>query len=313
MSGMKRLMWLSVAAVASVAGQDRMPPIQQQANIKTEDGTPLATSPQIIMLRRDCDIIDVFGSGLVVFRPHFYADPVSAPPCEARIIAAGYRPVTVTLDDGAVIVLKRLGANEGSGVSMTNLRAPEAARKEYERGEQDLARKRWAEAATHFEKAVAEYPQYASGWSELGAALARQDKPAEAEDALKRAISADPKYIKPYAQLAQLLGDQKRWADSVEVAERAFRLNPIEFPQVYCAHARASLELGKLDEAEKSVRQAIDNDAQHTVPQAEYFLAQILAAKGDRAEASKHLKVYLKLDKRGEYAEAARKLVAEWK
>lgn len=313
MTAMQRYMLLLLAAVACISGQDLGAPIQQQANIKTEDGTPFATSPQIIMLRHDCDILDVFGSGLVVFRPHFYADPVSAPPCEARIIAAGYRPVTVTLSDGAVIVLKRLGANEGSGVSMTNLRAPEAARKEYERGEQDLARKKWAEASGHFERAVAGYPQYASAWSELGAALERQGKLAEAEQALNRAIAADPKYIKPYGQLAELLGDQKRWEDSIEVAERAFRLNPIEFPQVYCAHARASLELGRLDEAEKSARQAIENDTQHSVPQAEYFLAQILAAKGDRTGASQHFKKYLKLDKHGEFAGAARELLKKWK
>ncbi len=271
-----------------------------RATIVTEDGAPFGVSPQILGW---CDIESQFGSGVVVLRR----------PCWATITAAGYRSVVADLKDGTVVVMKRLGANEGSTVSVTWMRAPAEARKEYERGEQQLARKKWAAAAARFTKAAELYPAFAPAWSELGEARAREGKAAEAERALERAIEADPKYLKPYEQMAGLLASLKLWKESAAVAERAFALKPVEFPRVYCYHAQASLALGRVEAAEKSAREALEIDAQGRAPEAEYFLAEALAARGDRASAMVQMKHYLERDKRGAYAEAAKKRLAEWR
>ena len=327
MAGLPLLLLLALApCVAQYAPDPNLAPIRtpyptpspEQAMIKTEDGTPFGVSPQIIPLPGSgCSILAVFGSGRVEFRPVYErAAVVSAAhqaPCRVMIAAAGYRATRAALRNGLVIVLNRLGANEGSTVSFKDLRAPAESRKEYERGEQALVQKKWTQAEQHFEQAVALYPEFATAWSELGAARQHQAKAGEAEQALKRAIELDPRYLKPYAQLAGLLGDQKRWGDSAAVAERALQLKPVEFPQIYCEYARASLQLGNLEAAEKSAREAIEIDASGTVAQAEYFLGEVLEAKGNRMGARYQMKRYLQRDKHGAYAEAAKKRLAEWK
>ncbi len=303
--------------------------LAQRSWIVTEDGTPLATTPQI---KGECTIVNIFGNGVLVVLWNSHSAALNAhsadlntPPgvgrplhkgqdsCEVIINAQGYRRTTATLTPDSTVVLKRIGISEGSGVSLTVLKAPQPARSQYEQGEQAMARKKWAEAQGHFEQAVALFPEYAMAWSELGAALQREDKPDEAEKALKRAIEVEPRYIKPYVQLAGLELTRHRYEESIAAARRAFKLNPIEFPELYCYHAQASLKLNRLDDAETSARKAIENDSEHTVPQAECVLGAVLAAKSDKAGAVEHLKLYLKHNKRGEYAEAAKKLLAELK
>ncbi len=284
------------------------------AKIATEDGTPLAVSPLIIARAGDCRIRNVFGGGTVMFVPtRLNPDGESyASACEVTIFAQGYRTLKAVLRDGAVVILKRVGENEGTGVSMTVLRAPPGARKEYQRGEQAIARKKWADAQARFEKALALYPDYATAWSQSADALQHLGKPAEAETALNRAIKADPKYIKPYVQLASLLLDQQRWQDALGISERALKLNPVEFPQAFSYHALACLNLGQKDAAERSARQAIDLDTDHEVPRAESVLATVLAAKGDLPGAIEHMRSYLKLAKHADDAPAARRQLTEW-
>lgn len=291
-----------------------LPPMERVAKITTEDGTPLAVSPQIIFPPGDCRIREVFGGGTVVFIPtRLNPDRESfSAVCEVTIFAQGYRTMKTVLRDGAVILLKRLGENEGTGVSMTVLRAPPNAKKEYERGEQAIAKKKWAEAQARFEQALALYPDYATAWSQMSDALQHQGKLPEAETALNRAIKADPKYIKPYVQLASLLLDQKRWEDAAGVAEQAFKLNPIEFPQVYSYYALACLNLGRMDAAEKSARRAVDLDSGHDYPRAEYVLAAVLAGKGDLAGAIEHARQYVSAVRRREDTSDAKRQIADW-
>jgi tetratricopeptide (TPR) repeat protein len=304
-----------LVACAEAYAQRPLRPMKMIAKITTEDGTPLAVSPQIIFFPGECVITDTFGNGTVVFLPTRIAPDGESymSSCRVTIHAVGYHTLNTLLSDGATIVLKRVGENEGSGISMTVLRAPANAKKEYERGEQAIAKKKWDQAQAHLEQAVALYPDYATAWSELSEALEQQGKIAEAQEALGRAMKADPKYLKPYAQLAGLAVEQQRWRDAADITERAMRLNPIEFPQVYVYHAQANLELGRVAEAEKSARKAIENDTQRTAPDAEYLLGEALGREGDLAGGLEHMKQYLSLAKKGKFADAARKRVAEWK
>ena len=131
------LLWGLVPGVAQVltpnvapAGPGSEQSIQQ-ATIEAEDGTPFAISPQIIRdAGSSCEIVAVFGSGLVQFRyeyPRVGAGVARASdlrPCVVKIVAAGYRPVWAQLRSGQVIVLKRLGVNEGYTISLQSLNAP---------------------------------------------------------------------------------------------------------------------------------------------------------------------------------------------
>src|SRR5579864_1894973 len=138
---------LALALLAS--GQMRY-----KAKIVTEDGTPLPATPQIIpdfsqRLVANCRILTMFGDGTIEYmvdwrsRPY---DPATADVCSVTIRLKGYRTTEATFRQNAVIVLKRIGDNEGSMVSMTALKAPEQAQKAYGKGVVAMTDKKWAAA-----------------------------------------------------------------------------------------------------------------------------------------------------------------------
>ena len=289
---------LALALVLAAMGQFRY-----RAKLATEDGSPLPTTPQIIpslsqRLVANCRILTMFGDGTVEYvidwrsRPY---EPATADVCSVTIRLKGYRATEATLRNGAVIVLQRLGDNEGSMVSLTALKAPEEAQKAYGKGVVAMTDKKWSAAQKNFERAVEIYPQYAQAWSDLGEVLREQSKTVEAGAAWKRALEADPKYIKAYLQLTRLALEEKRMEEAAGFAERALAMNPIEFPAIYFYDAAANYNLRRLDQAEKSVRRAIDLDSHHQIPRAEVLLGSVLAAKGDRRGAVEHLRKYLEM------------------
>lgn len=302
-NGMKSRFMLRGAALAfglvlAAAAQNRY-----HAKIATEDGSPLPGTPQIIpslavTLAPDCQIVTSFGDGTIEYVVNWRArpyDPATADMCSVTIRLKGYRTVQATLRQGGVVVLKRIGDNEGSLVSMTALKAPEQAQKAYGKGVANMTDQKWAAAQKHFERAVEIYPDYAGAWTDLGAVLLQQSDHEKARAAWEHAIQADPKYIKPYVELTRLDLEEKRTEDAANLAERAMATNPVEFPSIYFYDGVANYNLKRFPAAEKSARRAIDLDTNHEIPRAEVLLGSVLAAEGDRHGAVEHLKKYLEL------------------
>jgi tetratricopeptide (TPR) repeat protein len=292
---------------------------QYHAKLALEDGTPLPSAPMVIPTTMSdvprCIIQNLFGNGQIVYwvdwRSSSRYNRETPDLCQIGFSLQGYQRVDVTLHNGAVIVLKRLGDHEGGSVSMSALKAPPDARKAYEKGVAEIAKRKWAEAQKNLERAVAIYPEYAPAWSDLGEALREQSQPKEAGTAWERAIQADPKYGKPYLQLTRLAVSETRLEDAVRIAERAFEMRIIGFPGIYFYHALANYGLHRLDAAEKSARQAVELDAAHEMPHAEHLLGTVLAAKGDRRGAVEHLTKYLEAAPKAPDAEAVRKRIEE--
>jgi tetratricopeptide (TPR) repeat protein len=289
--------------VSVLAGVSAAETQQHTAKILLEGDIPLQEAPQIIPGRTvwrlpACSILNVFGNGTVQYvvdlanRPE---DPLTVDVCPVDIRLEGYRATNATLRQDAVIVLKRLGAGQGSSISMTALQAPAGARKAYENGVAALLKKKWDVAQEELEQAVAIYPEYAPAWSELGEALTEQSKPAEARAAWEHALKADPKFLKPYQQLAKLALDEGRNEDALRIADHGVALNPVEFPGIYYYDAVANYNFKNLEAAEKLARRAIRLDFPREIPLAESLLGSVLAAKGDRAGAIEHLRKYLEL------------------
>jgi Tfp pilus assembly protein PilF len=289
------------------------------AQIVTEDGSPLPTSPQIIpslsqTLTQECAIVNIFGNGsvqyLVNYRSRPY-DPSTADMCDVTIRLKGFQTLQVTLRNDATVVLKHIGLHEGSTVSATSLKAPEPARKAFGKGVNAMDDQKWASAQKNFEKAVEIDPDYAQAWSDLGEVLRRQSKPEEAHAALEKAVAADPKYIKPYVQLAMLDLAEKKPEDAANIAGKAVAMNPLEFPDLYFYNAVANFELKHMDVAEFSARRATELDAAHEVPRSELLLGSILASKGDRTGAIEHFRKYLELVPKADNAEQVKKAIAQ--
>ncbi len=304
---------LLLAGVAAAAAQS------YHAQIVTEDGSPLPTSPQIIpalsdRLVQECQIVNTFGNGsvqyLVNYRSRPY-DPATADACTVTIRLKGYQAAQVTLRNDATIVLKRVGLHEGSTVSASALKAPQPARKAYGKGVNAMTEEKWPAAQKNFEKAVEIDPDYAQAWSDLGEVLVKQSQPTEARAAWEKAVQADPKYIKPYIQLARLDMVEKHPEDAIAIAGKAVAMNPLEFPELYFVYAAANFNLKHLDLAEANARRATELDKNHEVPRAELLLGSALIAKGDRNGALQHFRKYLEIVPKAPDADQVKRAIAQ--
>ncbi len=296
------------------AGQsDQLPPelrrnaphlVSITVKVIAEGGESAGVAPLVMDLQSDdavCRVANVFKNGsirLEIPAPEKQAkmnnDAAQSTCFLSKVMLPGYRSFSGVVHDQQVIVLNRLGEQEGSTVSVTSLSVPEKAKKAYERAEAAMSRQRWAEAEKHFGQATTIDPNYAMAWSELGIALERQDKLAEAADAYRKAAVADTKYIKPLVQLAGLAGRQQHWEDERREAAAAMPLHPVEFPGAYYYFAEANFHLGHYAEAEDGARGAIAVDQHREFPRAYLLLATVLAQKGDRDAVVKELREYLK-------------------
>ncbi|MGH9675261.1 MAG: tetratricopeptide repeat protein, partial [Bryobacteraceae bacterium] len=111
--------------------------------------------------------------------------------CELRAALPGHRSESVNLSgrrvmdnpDVGTIILRRLGNVEGLTISATSLNAPKDARKAFEKGKEQSAKKKLDEAQKELEKAVSLYPKYAVAWYELGLVHERKSKVEDARSA----------------------------------------------------------------------------------------------------------------------------------
>lgn len=241
--------------------------------------------------------------------------------CELRATLAGYRGDAVMLGrrstfdnpDVGTIILHRLANVQGTAISFTTLAAPKDAKKSYEKAQKTLQQKnpKHAEAAKDLEKAVEAYPQFAAAWNLLGdARLAMKDEDG-ARKAFEQSLAADSKYVNPYMQLAVLDLRSQRWASAADVTSRLTQLNPY-LGQAHYFNAIANFNLGKMDVAEKSARNAVKSDSASRFPMMHQLLGAILARQGDFPQAADEFRSFLKMSPGSPQADQIRKQLTEW-
>jgi tetratricopeptide (TPR) repeat protein len=221
--------------------------------------------------------------------------------CQLTASLPGYRSDAVELGsrrymdnpDVGSIVLHRLGNVEGTSVSATSLDAPREAKKDYDRGSDAERKQKWPEAQAEYEKAVAAYPKYAAAWFGLGNALHRQGNKPKAREAFLKALEADRRFLGPYLPLSTMAFEEKNWQETVELTATLTRLDPEDYPLAFLFNAVASANLGKLDVAEKSAREAVRLDTRHQLPRAEYVLGLILLDRHEYDGALTLLRSYI--------------------
>src|SRR5207244_12218861 len=158
-------------------------------------------------------------------------------------------------------------------------------RKAYEKGLDDIKKRKWADAEKELSKSVELYPKFAVAWYELGRAFQQQKKFDEANHAQLEAIKIDSKFISPYGELATMAANQQKWDDVDQYTSQMLRLNPYVVPEIYFYSAVANYNLQKLDLAERRAREAAKADAQHRVPRINHLLGLILEQKQEYKEA----------------------------
>ncbi len=245
-----------------------------------------------------------FGTGQIVSGPN--AAPISERDligCEIRATLPGYRSNVVQLSgrrsldnpDVGTLVLTRMAKVEGFTISMTTVNAPKDAKKAYEKGVNELKKKKFEKALPHFEKAVTLYPEYAVAWYGKGQALEGLKNNAEATASYNKAIEADGKYLSPYLRLATIAAAESQWERAEQLSATAIRMNPIDFPFAFYVNALSNLQLENFPKAEESAKEALKMDPSHHLPRLDYFLALIMANQRKYDEAASHMKAFLKL------------------
>jgi tetratricopeptide (TPR) repeat protein len=222
--------------------------------------------------------------------------------CELRAQFPGYRSSAVQLanrrsmddPDVGMIILHRMGKDEGTTVSMTSMMAPKDAKKAYDKGLEALKKKKLEDADKEFQKAVVAYPKYADAWFHLGALQMDQKNVEKARSSFNQAIAADPKLVTPYVDLAILDARDAKWKEVSENTGKAIRLDPVDFPVAFYFDALANYNLQNFDAAEKSARQLQKLDTQHRYPLADRILASVLADRKDYSGAAQQMRNYLK-------------------
>src|SRR6185369_1452722 len=225
--------------------------------------------------------------------------------CEIRAVLPGYTSSSVILagrdfngnpDIGTITLSRAGGSGEGDSISVVSLRAPDKARREFEKGREDFANKKYENSEKHLAKAVELYPQYALAWELRGQEQERQKQDEEASKSYQTAITADPKFVPPYIRLALLEASKTNWSEVARLTQRAIELDPVSYPDAHFLNGAAHFNLKHYPEAEKSAFKAVELDKEHRFPRSELLLGTILQVKGQNTAAAEHLRTYLKLE-----------------
>lgn len=241
--------------------------------------------------------------------------------CELRASLPGFRSESVQLGrrsvfdnpDVGTIILHRLANVEGTAISFTTLAAPKDAKKAFEKAQKLMQQKspKDADAAKELEKAVQVYPKYAAAWYQLGEVRLKMKDEEGARKAFEQSLAADGKYVNPYLQLAALDLRASKWGDAADITSRLAQLNPY-IGQAHYFNAIANFNLGKMELAEKSAREAVKTDPENHLPAMHHLLGTILAKQGNFPSAAEEYRSFLKLAPSSPAADQLRKQLTEW-
>ncbi len=225
--------------------------------------------------------------------------------CELRAELAGYSSTSIRLDPSAsgsvvgIIMLHSRGRKSDGMVTVASLAVPAKARREFEKGSEQLEKENWADAEKSLRKAVDLYPNFAEAWTRLGDLEQRRNNPAAARQDYEDAITADPSLPLPYLRMAFLEVMSKDWEQAHKLAEKFILLDPTDSALAYYYNGVAEFNLNQIARAESSALRAESMDKLHAEPRIELLLASIYVAKDSYSTAADHYRAFLALIPQG--------------
>ena len=185
----------------------------------------------------------------------------------------------------------------GGSVSLFDLKVPNDARKELEKGDNLAEQKQWAEASLHYLKAIEKFPNYATAYYNLGAARMNLNDTAGAKDAFQHAVTIDPKYARAWAGLARIAMSQHDLQTAEADFRKAITVEPMN-AQVLTLMGQTELQLHNFADAEAIARKV------HALPHQGLAIVHVIggsAYENDKrpADAIAEYQLYLKEDPNG--------------
>jgi len=246
---------------------------------------------------------------MMVCKNSVYRIRVTGPTIEEAIVDSvqpgrGDNLVTVVLH--RKLTKEERKAKTGT-VSAQQLRVPQKAQKQLEKGDAALKKGQLAEAEKLYARAVSLYPRFEQAENNLGIVLMQEGKKAEGRAAFEHSVALNPMYAPAQINLAKIAFDEKRFADANKLARLALASEPMNTSGLFIAAESAFF---KGDYAE-TVSYA---NTLHSLPHSQYGLVHFLAAKSLEAEhhpdaALREYQAFLEEDPNDPNAKRARELM----
>ena len=232
-------------------------------------------------------------------------------------IATTYAPVFqidgLTVFESQQVVIRPLEndkAGAGNSVNVHELNVPPEASQELARGDEEMKRKHWKQAADHYNKAVTIYPQYSVGYYDLSVAYYQLEQSDKQRDALQKTLNIDDHFAPALVSLAHLEFADHKLPETRALLDRAVAADPANV-EALALRARVDFMEGKYEETISDAQKV------HSLPHKGYATVHYTAAAAYQQlnripEMINELKTYLKEDPTSSNASYVRQtIVAE--
>lgn len=113
-----------------------------------------------------------------------------------------------------------------STISVSEMKIPKKAAAEMTKGLDAYSKGDMEKAASHFEKAIVEYPGYARAYDMLGVVAIKQADRVKARELFSKSIQVDSSFAPAYVDLARMDLQDRNYADSESLLGKAIAANP---------------------------------------------------------------------------------------
>ena len=199
----------------------------------------------------------------------------------------------------------------GKVISAAELRqkVPSAAKKQYELGVKFVSKGDFQKASTHFQDALAIYPEYLAARNDLGAQFLKLKRIDEAEKHFQIVLKNDPKNFNAKFNMGLVQFERHDYTGALSLLNEAVSIDSTR-PVARLWIGIAKLELGDIETAEAELTRSLITGADDCVA-AHYHLARIFMNRGDLKEAARSVQSYLQLAPRGELVKEAQALAQQ--
>ncbi len=203
-------------------------------------------------------------------------------------------------------------AGGGAVVSTSELKIPEKAQKEFDKGVDAFSAGDNNKAEASFKKAIEDYPKYANAYNNLGVLYMKTSQPAQAKEAFAKSVAIDDKFVPGYVNLARLSFAGHNYPEAEATLGKALAIAP--------DNLEALTLLATSEYMNKENEKALANVRRiHSLPNHQAFsgvhllAAQILMSENDRDQAIDQYIAFLQESPQDLRVPAVRKTLAEMK
>ena len=257
-------------------------------------------------------VAGIFRSVLTDLEGHFRVQHLPRGTYDIAVEEQGYETTQTSaqLDGPSSKLVMYLRSRSGSirqsnyTVSVRELKIPDKARNEFQKGLDSLAKSDPAGSLSHFAKATQVFPGYFEVYYHMGVADMRLGHDDDAMKAFQTAIDlSGGHYAWAEFGFGFLLCREGKPDEAEKIIRKGLEMEDAA-PEGYVILSNALLQLNRRDEAEKSAQEALLRNP--NLADAYLVLSNVDASKGDYRAQVRDLEAYLRLAPNGPASERVR-------